>query len=104
MRGIELYALKIGSAALLTIGCLVAPAPILHADPLSSAEVEFLSDVRHALAGDPDLAKNDAELLAAGHRACEYRAAGHEDIDLPDVSGAVAAWALTDLCPALGDF
>jgi hypothetical protein len=67
----------------------------------AGAEHKYLADV-HRIA--PGLAKSDSQLVADGWKACNYRRAGHESINLPGVSAPEAAWALTDLCPEVGDF
>jgi len=95
---------KIFMAGSFSLGALFLTVPTAPAEPLTPAEQEYLIDVRQALEGDPDQAKGDTQLLADGYRACEYRAAGHESIELAGVSGAAAAYGLTHLCPAYGDF
>lgn len=97
-------AIRIFIAGAASVGPLLLIAPTATADPLTQAEHDYLTDVRWALGDSPDQAKDDAQLLSDGYRACAHRAAGNESIELPGVSDSAAAYGLTHLCPAIGDF
>ena len=96
-------------AALAVAGAVVAAAPV-HADPVGGPneedgqrKAEYLYHVHQA---DPSEHRSQDQLLADGKRACDYRRAGHESLDGVGggVTGAEKAWALTYLCPEVGDF
>ena len=64
-------------------------------------KAEYLYHLFHQ---DPNEHRSQDQVIADGQRACDYRRAGHESINVPGVTGTEAAWALTYLCPEVGDF
>jgi hypothetical protein len=90
-------------AALAVAGMALATPAVAdpNHDEQGQREAQYLYDVHRI---DPHETRGQDQLLADGQRACAYRRAGHESINLPGVSATEAAYALTDLCPEVGDY
>lgn len=89
------------AAAVLT----AAPASADPNQPGGELEGQRVAEyVTHVYKNDPSEHRSQDQILADGHRACDYRRAGHESINVPGVTATEAAWALTYLCPEIGDY
>jgi hypothetical protein len=90
------------AGALLAGPVILIDVPSVQADPLASAEVKYINDVRQAIQisqDGPDQAKSDAELLSEGRMACHDRALGAVGVGKTGIGPVITTWAFADLCP-----
>jgi hypothetical protein len=103
--GLGRKSMKHAIAALAVIAAGFGLAAQAHADPNHDEDGQRKAEyLYHVFKNDPHEKRSQDQVLADGQRACDYRRAGHESIDVPGVTGTEAAWALTYLCPEIGDY